>query len=129
MDSGLFIANLAHQSIIQEPLFPKEGILDKIIFFEKFFICIRKYKNVFVEIFNYEMKEMHYFHVEKDQMHSTLPQDGTMTSWVGRGWYELWVKRTKFFSMEDAYMQMLLHENEDFDDDLLLDVMNELGFD
>ena len=30
--------------------------------------------------------------------------------------------------MRDEYMQMLLHLNEDFDDDILLDAMNILGF-
>ena len=39
------------------------------------------------------------------------------------------VKKMKFDpSMKDAYMQMMLHLNEDFDDDLLMDSMNSLGF-
>lgn len=29
--------------------------------------------------------------------------------------------------MKDVYMQMLLHFNKDFDDDILLDMMNVLG--
>ena len=38
------------------------------------------------------------------------------------------MKKTKYISMQDEYMQMLLHLNEDFDDDFLLDAMNQLLF-
>ena len=33
------------------------------------------------------------------------------------------IHRTSFMSWKGEYMQMLLHLNEDFDDDLLLDIL------
>ena len=38
------------------------------------------------------------------------------------------VNKFKLISLDDAYLQMLLHLNEDFNDDILLDTMNQLGF-
>ena len=51
-----------------------------------------------------------------------------MTSWKVNKNQEVLVKKTKYISMQDEYMQMLLHLNEDFDDDFLLDAMNQLLF-
>jgi len=37
------------------------------------------------------------------------------------------IKEFKNYDLKDIYMQVLLHENEDFDDDLLLDVIELLA--
>ena len=47
-------------------------------------------------------------------------------------WYKkknsdiVYVKKLRVFEMKDIFMNMLLHLNEDFDDDLLLDAINVL---
>ena len=50
-----------------------------------------------------------------------------MSSWMNRSRKILNVTKTKIIAIKDAYMQMMLHENEDYDDDILLDAMNVLG--
>ena len=47
-------------------------------------------------------------------------------------WYKkrksdiVYVNKLRVFEMKDIFMNMLLHMNEDFDDDLLLDAINVL---
>ena len=51
-----------------------------------------------------------------------------VSSWMIKSRKILNLTKTRIISIEDAYMQMMLHENEDYDDDILLDAMNVLGF-
>ena len=50
-----------------------------------------------------------------------------MTSWRRNGKTALHVEHIELIYKKEAYMHMLLHENEDFDDDFLLDTLDVLG--
>ena len=49
-----------------------------------------------------------------------------MVDWYQKNSNIVYVNKLRVLEMKDIFMNMLLHLNEDFDDDLLLDAINVL---
>ena len=117
----------------------------QIAFFDKYFIAKVKVKGdsyslegytYLLKIFNYSFEVFQLFNFKEHFVVCPCPYDGMMMmnfyksrirrtignkTIVSR---TIKIKRLKIFTIKDAYMQMLLHLNEDFDDDLLLEAIN-----
>ena len=80
-------------------------------------------------MFNYDLKLLKILKLGQFFVFCPCPYDGMMmmSYWAKKASRIIEMKSIKFFAIKDAYMQMLLHLNEDFDDDLLLDAINGLN--
>lgn len=99
---------------------------------DRFFVLQVNQENPRFQTYTYEMERLPKKKFKKYPILLPSSYDGTILTGRIRTRTEMTVMKMKLYRtirdsyMKDAYMQMLLHLNEDFDDDYLLDCMRVL---
>ena len=129
MDHGIFTVDITREIVGFQTLVPETEEIVKIFFLDQFFFLIVKGSRYLLKMFDYEMKLYKVSKTRHNDEYSVCSYDGTMLMSFMRKKSQntIELKKSKVISLKDTYMQMLLHKNEDFDDDFLLDSMNILG--